>query len=31
MFFRLLNKYSVLVEGENLLVDFHGVQRFGFS
>jgi len=30
MFFRFLNKYSVLVEGENLLMDFQGVQRFGF-
>lgn len=30
MFFRFLNKYRVLVEGENLLLDFAGVQRFGF-
>ncbi len=30
MFFRILNKYSVLVEGENLLIDVQGVQRVGF-
>lgn len=30
MFFRCLNKYSVLVEGQNLLMDLQGVQRFGF-
>jgi hypothetical protein len=30
MFFKFLNKYSVLVEGENLLMDLQGVQRYGF-
>jgi hypothetical protein len=30
MFFRFLNKYAVLVEAENLLMDLQGVQRFGF-
>jgi hypothetical protein len=30
MLFGFLNRYSVLVEGENLLMDFEGVQRFGF-
>ena len=30
MVFRLLNKYSVLIEGRNLLMDLQGVQRFGF-
>ena len=29
MLFRFLNK-SVLIEGENLLMDSQGVQRFGF-
>jgi hypothetical protein len=30
MFFRFLNKYSVLIEGENLLMAPQGAQRFGF-
>lgn len=30
MLFRRLNRYSVLIEGENLLMELQGVQRFGF-
>jgi hypothetical protein len=30
MFLKFLRKYSVLIEGENLLMDLQGVQRFGF-
>jgi hypothetical protein len=30
MFFKLLHRYSVLIEGENVLMDLQGVQRFGF-
>lgn len=30
MFLKFSRKYSVVIEGENLLMDLQGVQRFGF-
>jgi hypothetical protein len=30
MFFKSKQKFRVLIEAENLLMDIHGIQRFGF-